>query len=126
MMQYPLGSLRPWLEIRPDSNANTLVAVGQWGNRLVVGTDTGSDRRLNIYQVRQGNHEFINDISVTTKLRGEFNALAMSHDGLKVACGDSYNALPSGAVFVFNLVDGDLQYGLPVNFNLNPVATLTL
>lgn len=126
MMKYALGNIRPMLELRPDSNANTLVGVGQWGKRLVVGTDTGSQRTLNIYQHRQGNHEFVNDISVTAKLDGEFNALAMSHDGLKIACGDSYNALPSGAVFVFNLVDGDLQYGLPVNFTLNQVAALTL
>ncbi len=126
MMKYALGNIRPMLELQPDRNANTLVGVGQWGKRLVVGTDTGSQRLLNIYQHRQGNHEFVNDISLTTQLDGEFNSLAMSHDGLKIACGDCYNALPSGAVFVFNLVDGDLQYGLPVNFTLPQVAALTL
>ncbi len=125
-MTYALGNIRPMLELRPDSNANTLVGVGQWGKRLVVGTDTGSQRTLNIYQHRQGNHEFVNDISLTTKLDGEFNSLAMSHDGFKIACGDCYNALPSGAVFVFNLVNGDLQYGLPINFTLPQVAALTL
>jgi hypothetical protein len=81
MMKYPLGSLRPKLELQPDRNANTLVAMGNGANRLIVGTDTGSQRRMHIYQMRQGNREFINDIGVDTQLDGEFNALAMSHDG---------------------------------------------
>jgi hypothetical protein len=126
-MQYPLGSLRPRLELQPNRDANTLVALAQWGERLIVGTDTGSQRRLHLYQMRQGNREFINDIGVETQLDGEFNALAMSHDGYLVACGDSYNgAHPSGAVFVYDLEVIDEQFGLPVNFQLTPHTTLTL
>ena len=125
-MQYPLGSIRPRLELQPDRDANTLVAIAQGSHRLIVGTDTGSQRRLHLYQTRQGNREFVNDISIDTQLDGEFNALAMSHDGNRVACGDSYNALPSGAVFVSDLVVDATQFGLPIRFKLNPVTTLTL
>jgi hypothetical protein len=62
----------------------------------------------------------------TTQLDGEFNALAMSHDGHRIACGDSYNVLPSGALFLFNVVAGDTQYGQPTSYALTPLGTLTL
>jgi hypothetical protein len=126
MMKYPLGTLQHKLELQPDRDANTLVAMGQWANRLIVGTDTGSTRRIHFYEPRQDMRQFINDVGVDTQLDGEFNALAMSHDGHRIACGDMYNNLPSGAVYLFNVVAGDTQYGLPTNYELTPLATLTL
>jgi hypothetical protein len=126
MMKYPLGTLQHKLELQPDRDANTLVAMGQWANRLIVGTDTGSTRRIHFYEPRQDMRQFINDVGVDTQLDGEFNALAMSHDGHRIACGDMYNNLPSGAVYLFNVVAGDTQYGQPTNYALTPLGTLTL
>jgi hypothetical protein len=126
MMKYNLGALRHRLELQPDRNANTLVAMGQWAQRLVVGTDTGSIRQVHFYEKRQNMRQYISSYGLTTQLDGEFNSLAMSHDGTKLACGDSYNVLPSGALFLFNVVAGDTQYGQPTSYALTPLGTLTL
>lgn len=92
-----------------------------------MGTDTGSQRVLNIYEQRGSLLEFVNDYSVVTQLTGEMNAVAVSSDGALVACGDSYNeANPSGAVFLYNLAIGQTQYGVPINYTLTLAATLTL
>jgi hypothetical protein len=37
-----------------------------------------------------------------------------------------YNNLPSGAVYLFNVVAGDTQYGQPTSYALTPLGTLTL
>ncbi len=126
-MKYQVNGLRARQELLPNRNANTFVGVAMEGKRLVIGSDTGSLRVLNIYEQRGSLIEFVQGISVADRLTGEMNAVAVAGDGTLVACGDSYNsANPSGAVFLYNLAVGATQYGVPVNYTLTLAATLTL
>lgn len=125
-MKYQVNGLRARQEFLPNRNANTFAGVALEGKRLVIGTDTGSQRILNLYEQRGALLEYVQGISVADRLTGEMNAVAVSNDGTLVACGDSYNDLPSGAVFLYNLAVGDTQYDVPVNYTLTLAATLTL
>jgi hypothetical protein len=48
----------------PTAMPTPSLAMGQWANRLIVGTDTGSTRRIHFYEPRQDMRQFINDVGL--------------------------------------------------------------
>ncbi len=100
---------RAVLQPRESNGYTTFCGVNSDGTRVAVGWDTGSERGVSTFITRPSwpegcrgtSWEEIPDLDLTATLDGELNAIAMDADGMRIACGDSYNSRPTGAVFIY-------------------------
>ncbi len=125
-MSHPSSLLqRAVLQPRVANGYTTFCGVNGDGTRLAVGWDTGSERGVSTFVTRPGwpegcrgtSWEEIPDLDLTADLDGELNAIAMDADGMRIACGDSYNSRPAGAVCIY-----EFSYAMDA---IAKVATLT-
>ena len=98
------GMLTPKAILQPrvSSGFTTFCSIDGLGSRVAVGWDTGNMRGVNTFVLMNNSYwDEVQDISLTTELDGELNAIALSGDGKRLAVGDCYNVLPSGCVKIF-------------------------
>ncbi|MFZ1537264.1 MAG: hypothetical protein WAT23_07775 [Chromatiaceae bacterium] len=104
-------TLKTILQPRESDGYTTFCSLNGNGSRVAVGWDTGHRRGVSTFVLKNNVFwEEVQNLSLTTELDGELNAVAMSGNGKRLAAGDCYNSLPSGCVkiFEFNADDADI------------------